>query len=179
MAPLRCVGLGLWIQVAAPSNAIGIAKAGAERGYALIPRGEGTMPLVKGWVERLGTPWIVDRSCAWPQQEFHYCQHCGRKDRFPHDDTLPSFCALLILSAPSGRSDLSIVSDTDVQRVEDKLNSRPRKILGYRTPRKVFLNAKTLPLHFAVEWALLFRTDRRSVQNATSSPQPIKAAGYP
>ena len=41
---------------------------------------------------------------------------------------------------PKG-SDLSIVSDTDVQRVEDKLNSRPRKILGYRTPRQVFFNA--------------------------------------
>ena len=46
---------------------------------------------------------------------------------------------------PKG-SDLSIVSDTDVQKVEDKLNSRPRKILGYRTPREVFFNAKTLPV---------------------------------
>jgi len=44
---------------------------------------------------------------------------------------------------PKG-SDLSIVSDTEVQRVEDKLNSRPRKILGYRTPREVFFNAKNL-----------------------------------
>ena len=44
---------------------------------------------------------------------------------------------------PKG-SDLSILSDTDVQRVEDKLNSRPRKILGYQTPREVFFNAKTL-----------------------------------
>src|SRR5450755_4152504 len=46
---------------------------------------------------------------------------------------------------PKG-SDLSIVSDTEVQRVEDKLNCRPRKILGYRTPREVFFNAKTLPV---------------------------------
>ncbi|RDJ94291.1 IS30 family transposase, partial [Lacticaseibacillus rhamnosus] len=46
---------------------------------------------------------------------------------------------------PKG-SDLSIVSDTDVQRVEDKLNSRPRKILSYRTPREVFFNAKNLPV---------------------------------
>jgi transposase, IS30 family len=44
---------------------------------------------------------------------------------------------------PKG-SDLSIVSDTEVQRVEDKLNSRPRKILDYRTPREVFFNAKNL-----------------------------------
>jgi len=36
------------------------------------------------------------------------------------------------------------VSDTEVQRVEDKLNSRPRKILDYRTPREVFFNAKNL-----------------------------------
>src|ERR1700693_6221597 len=41
-------------------------------------------------------------------------------------------------------SDLSMLSDADVQRVEDKLNSRPRKILGYQTPREVFSNAKTL-----------------------------------
>ncbi len=41
---------------------------------------------------------------------------------------------------PKG-SDLSILSDADVQRVEDKLNSRPRKILGYRTPNEVFLSS--------------------------------------
>src|SRR5215469_1811467 len=46
---------------------------------------------------------------------------------------------------PKG-SNLSIVSDTEIQRVEDKLNSRPRKILGYRTPREVFFNAKNLPV---------------------------------
>jgi hypothetical protein len=34
----------------------------------------------------------------------------------------------------------------NIQRVEDKLNSRPRKILGYRTPREVFFNAKNLPV---------------------------------
>jgi hypothetical protein len=39
---------------------------------------------------------------------------------------------------------LSIVSDTEDQKVEDELNSRPRKILDYRTPREVFFNAKTL-----------------------------------
>jgi len=44
------------------------------------------------------------------------------------------------------RSDLSILSNADVQRVEDKLNSRPRKILGYKTPHEVFFNAKTLPV---------------------------------
>jgi IS30 family transposase len=38
------------------------------------------------------------------------------------------------------------LSDADVQRVEDKLNSRPRKILGYRTPREVFVNVNNLPV---------------------------------
>jgi IS30 family transposase len=31
-------------------------------------------------------------------------------------------------------------------RIENTLNSRPRKILGYRTPREVFFNAKNLPV---------------------------------
>src|ERR1700719_3308036 len=44
---------------------------------------------------------------------------------------------------PKG-SDLSMLCDADVQRVEDKLNSRPRKILGYQTPREVFSNTKKL-----------------------------------
>src|ERR1700730_388233 len=33
-----------------------------------------------------------------------------------------------------------------VQRVRDKLNSRPRKIVGPQTPREVFFNAKKLPV---------------------------------
>ena len=43
-------------------------------------------------------------------------------------------------------SDFSILSDADVQRVEDKLNSRPRKILGYQTPREIFFSARNLPV---------------------------------
>ena len=46
---------------------------------------------------------------------------------------------------PKG-SDFSISSDADVQRVEDKLNSRPRKILGYQTPREIFFSARNLPV---------------------------------
>jgi IS30 family transposase len=42
---------------------------------------------------------------------------------------------------PKG-SDLSILTNVEVQTVEDKLNSRPRKILGYRTPSEVFFNAR-------------------------------------
>ena len=42
---------------------------------------------------------------------------------------------------PKG-SDLSILTNAEVQKVEDKLNSRPRKILGYKTPSEVFFNAK-------------------------------------
>ncbi|MGB9163788.1 MAG: IS30 family transposase [Rhodomicrobium sp.] len=41
---------------------------------------------------------------------------------------------------PKG-SDFSTLATADVQRVEDKLNSRPRKVLGYKTPSEVFFAA--------------------------------------
>jgi IS30 family transposase len=41
---------------------------------------------------------------------------------------------------PKG-SDFSILAPADVQRVEDKLNARPRKVLGYKTPSEVFFAA--------------------------------------
>ena len=41
---------------------------------------------------------------------------------------------------PKG-SDFSTLTPADVQRVEDKLNSRPRKVLGYKTPSEVFFAA--------------------------------------
>jgi IS30 family transposase len=41
---------------------------------------------------------------------------------------------------PKG-SDFSTLTPADVQRVEDKLNSRPRKALGYKTPTEVFFHA--------------------------------------
>src|SRR5271167_798315 len=42
---------------------------------------------------------------------------------------------------PKG-SDLSTLTNAEVETVEDKLNSRPRKILGYKTPSEVFFNVK-------------------------------------
>jgi IS30 family transposase len=41
---------------------------------------------------------------------------------------------------PKG-TDFTTLTHADVRRVEDKLNSRPRKILGYKTPREVFFKA--------------------------------------
>ena len=41
---------------------------------------------------------------------------------------------------PKG-SDFSTLTSAEVQRVEDKLNSRPRKALGYKTPSEVFFAA--------------------------------------
>lgn len=41
---------------------------------------------------------------------------------------------------PKG-TDFTTLTHADVRRVEDKLNSRPRKALGYRTPREVFFKA--------------------------------------
>ncbi len=34
--------------------------------------------------------------------------------------------------------DFSTITDSELQRIEDRLNDRPRKSLGYQTPRKVF-----------------------------------------
>ena len=36
------------------------------------------------------------------------------------------------------RTDLAKLSDADVQRIADKLNERPRKVLGFPTPREAF-----------------------------------------
>ena len=36
------------------------------------------------------------------------------------------------------RSDLGAITDEELQRIEDRLNDRPRKRLGYRSPREVF-----------------------------------------
>jgi IS30 family transposase len=41
---------------------------------------------------------------------------------------------------PKG-SDFSTLTPAEVQRVEDKLNSRPRKVLGYKTPSEIFFAA--------------------------------------
>jgi transposase, IS30 family len=38
---------------------------------------------------------------------------------------------------PKG-TDLSLLTDAELQRVEDLLNNRPRKTLGYRTPNEIF-----------------------------------------
>ena len=49
---------------------------------------------------------------------------------------------------PKGMDFANLTND-QVQLVEDKLNSRPRKVLGYKTPREVFEKAqnKTVALH--------------------------------
>lgn len=39
-------------------------------------------------------------------------------------------------------SDLKSFSDPDLRRIEDSLNNRPRKILGFRTPAEVFAEIK-------------------------------------
>jgi IS30 family transposase len=38
------------------------------------------------------------------------------------------------------KSDFSVLSDTDIKLVNDRLNNRPRKSLGFRTPNEVFEN---------------------------------------
>ena len=40
------------------------------------------------------------------------------------------------------KSNLTHYSDAEIQYVEDQLNNRPRKVLGYRTPREDFLGIR-------------------------------------
>jgi len=42
--------------------------------------------------------------------------------------------------------DFSRITDKDLQQVEDKLNNRPRKTLGYRTPNEVFFKERSVAL---------------------------------
>lgn len=42
--------------------------------------------------------------------------------------------------------EFSRISDSDLQRVEDLLNNRPRKMLGYRTPNEVFFKQRSVAL---------------------------------
>jgi IS30 family transposase len=42
--------------------------------------------------------------------------------------------------------EFSRISDSDLQRVEDLLNNRPRKTLGYRTPNEVFFKQQSVAL---------------------------------
>ena len=40
--------------------------------------------------------------------------------------------------------DFSQITNADVQRVEELLNNRPRKTLGYRTPNEVFFKQRSV-----------------------------------
>ena len=53
---------------------------------------------------------------------------------------------------PKG-SDFSILSDADVQRVEDKLNSRPKRYSATKPLARFSSAPEICPLHFTVEWA--------------------------
>jgi transposase, IS30 family len=44
------------------------------------------------------------------------------------------------------KSDFSKIKDLDVQRAMDRLNNRPRKRLGYKTPNQVFFKQKPIAL---------------------------------
>jgi IS30 family transposase len=44
------------------------------------------------------------------------------------------------------KSDFSKITDSDIQQVMDRLNNRPRKTLGYKTPNQVFFKHKQIAL---------------------------------
>ncbi len=39
------------------------------------------------------------------------------------------------------KMDLTTITDQEVAKIENLLNNRPRKVLGYRTPKEIFLEA--------------------------------------
>jgi IS30 family transposase len=41
------------------------------------------------------------------------------------------------------QQDLTTVTNDEIQQVMDKLNHRPRKTLGFRTPHEIFFKTKT------------------------------------
>ncbi len=50
---------------------------------------------------------------------------------------------------PKG-TDFAKLTATDVQRVEDLLNNRPRKTLNYHSPNEVFDNLTAPPRNYAL-----------------------------
>ncbi|MDR1236091.1 MAG: IS30 family transposase, partial [Holosporaceae bacterium] len=59
------------------------------------------------------------------------------------------------------KRDFKDVSHKKIREIENKLNNRPRKVLGYKTPFEIFFghdasatDACASLLHFRLEWAL-------------------------
>lgn len=44
------------------------------------------------------------------------------------------------------RADFAVVTEAEVGRVTERLNNRPRKTLGYRTPNEVFYKRRLVAL---------------------------------
>ncbi len=44
------------------------------------------------------------------------------------------------------KSDFSKITDKQINKVVERLNNRPRKTLGYKTPNEVFFNQRTVAL---------------------------------
>jgi IS30 family transposase len=53
---------------------------------------------------------------------------------------------------PKGK-DIDDLSDEEVAKSIEKINNRPRKCLGFKTPNQLFLDVTSL-LHWRVEFAL-------------------------
>jgi IS30 family transposase len=44
------------------------------------------------------------------------------------------------------RTDFSKITDAEIERVMERLNNRPRKTLGFRTPNQVFFKQQSVAL---------------------------------
>jgi hypothetical protein len=69
------------------------------------------------------------------------------------------------------------VSDTDIQRVEDKLNSRPERYSATELLVRFSSTPKISPLHFAVEWAVGLLKEIASHARRSAQRKPLVLLG--
>jgi hypothetical protein len=82
-------------------------------------------------------PCRVARSCPTPADR-HCCTRAGRAGPFHLTVGERTFAYPASPWLPKKGSDLSVHSGEELQRVQDRLNHRPRKTLDQQTPAEVF-----------------------------------------
>ena len=102
-------------------------------------------------------PWVVD--LLKNKLHLYICQPCSSWEK----GAIENMNRLLRRYFPKGKNlPWNEANKQEAQRIEDLMNRKPRRILGYRTPEEV-----------EKEWNL---TRRRSAWKETMAKVPVKAA---
>ena len=116
-------------------------KTAEEVGAALIRRLEGDRHLVHTITADNGKEFAGHSSLSKAlDAKFYFARPYHSWERGLNEHTN----GLVRQYLPKG-TDFRSVTDAEVQAVEDLLNSRPRKALGFRTPEEVFRDAQAPP----------------------------------